>query len=114
MDAVSDHRSDAAERGQFIPVRKSELQHALSESGTWHGKREQAEFSQLCRMLAAVFHYEYFDRLERLRDCYFYFNPEHDGHTRYDAAAVERAYREMVDAFHDVLKGANFVEVTRE
>ena len=26
-------------------------------------------------MLAAIYHYEYFETLERLRDDYYYFNP---------------------------------------
>jgi hypothetical protein len=114
MDAVSDQRSDAGEQDQFIPVRKSDILQALSRQGSIGGTREQEKFRQLCRMLGAIYHYEYFDRLERLRDDYYYFNPEHDGHARFDAALLERAYRDLIDAFAAVLRGANFVEVSHE
>lgn len=113
MDAVSDQRSDAGERSQFIPVRKSDIVEALIERGSIRGERERAEFRQVCRMLGAIFHYEYFDRLERLRDLYFHFNPEIE-HARADPGVIERAYRELIDSLDQVLKSANFVDVSRE
>ena len=65
-------------------------------------------------MLAAVYHYEYFDRLEKLRHAYYYFNPELTAHARFSADAVDRAYAELVESLTAVLKGANFVEVSHE
>jgi hypothetical protein len=112
MDAVSDLRSDAGERDQFIPVRKSDVLHALIEQRLLGGERELEQFRQLCRLLGAILHYEYFDRLERLRDDYFFFNPEHDGHARFDPATVERVYRDMSSALIEVLHGANFIEIS--
>jgi hypothetical protein len=112
MDAVSDHLHDTDRRGHFIPVRKSDILDALVHRNAIAGSQANEQFRQLCRMLGAIFHYEYFDRLERLRNDYYYFNPEHDGHPRYDAAEIELAYRNLLDDFADVLKGANFVEVS--
>ena len=62
-------------------------------------------------MLGAIYHYEYFDRLERLRADYFYFNPAIEPHARFDDAALDRAYADLLDALTSVLRGANFVEV---
>jgi hypothetical protein len=114
MDAVSDRRSDAGERGQFIPARKSDLLQALVEQWPVDAAPEREKFRQLCRMLGAVYHYEYFDQLERLRDDYYYFNPEHDGHTRFAAPLLDCAYRDLIDALGKVLRGANFVEVPHD
>jgi len=66
MDAVSDQRGNAGERDQFIPVRKFDVLHALIEQRLLGGERELEQFPQLCRLLGAILHYEYFDQLERL------------------------------------------------
>jgi uncharacterized protein DUF3754 len=99
-----------ADGDQFIPVRKIDLLDALIEHGSFAGD-DRDKFRQLCRLLGAIYHYEYFDRLERLRADYFYFNPEIEPHARFDDNALDRAYADLLDALTSVLKGANFVEV---
>ena len=114
MDAMSDRQDSLGEREQFIAARKSDILNALLDQEALGGQTEQAKFRQLCRLLGAIYHYEYFDQLERLRDDYFHFNPEHDGRSRFGAAVVERAYRELTDALIGVLRRANFIEVPHE
>jgi hypothetical protein len=94
----------AADGAQFIPVRKIDILDALVEHSSLacddHGK-----FRQLCRLLGAISHYEYFDRLERLRADYFYFNPEIEPHARFDDDARERAFADLLEVAsgrHDV------------
>src|SRR5262245_50468451 len=99
-------------RDQFIPIRKSDILDALVEHGQLTSEACKAQFRQVCRMLGAIFHFEYFERLEILRRDYYYFDPEHDPRSRFDATALERAYRELIESFTKVLKGANFVEVS--
>ncbi len=101
----------AKERDQFIPARKSDILNALA-GGQFRSDGEREKFNQVCRLLAAIYHYEYFDRLERLRDAYFYFNPELETHARIERAALDRAYADLVELLTAVLKGANFVELT--
>ena len=69
----------------------------LITHGTLAGEPEREQFRQFCRLLGAIYHYEYFDQLERLRNDYFYFNPELDDHARFDAAKVERAYGDLIE-----------------
>ncbi|MGH6768500.1 MAG: TMEM143 family protein [Xanthobacteraceae bacterium] len=102
------------ERDQFIPVRKTDILDKLVEHGPFADEAQRSNFRQICRMLAAVYHYEYFDKLEHLRHAYYYFNPEIDADGRFDAATVEAAYAELNVAFLAVLKGANFVEVPHD
>ena len=99
-------------REQFIPVRKEDLLDALIGHGALAGEAEREKFRQICRSLAAIYHYDYFDALERLRRDYFYFNPELDPHARFDQAALEAAYADLVESFAGVLKHANFVEMS--
>lgn len=104
----------ADNRGNFLPVRKTDILDALVERGAFSDGAQREQFRQICKMLAAVYHHEYFDRLEQLRHAYYYFNPELPLQTRFGAAAVDRAYADLVQSLAAVLKGANFVEVSRE
>ena len=114
MDLDCGQRSGTGERDHFIPARKIDVLNAVIAHGALASEPEQEKFRQFCRLLGAIYHYEYFDQLERLRNDYFYFSPDLDSHTRFDSATVERAYGDMIDALTKVLHGANFIEVSRE
>jgi hypothetical protein len=102
----------AGERDYVIAVRKTDMLDALIEHGRLAEEAERGQYRQLCRLLAAIFHYEYFSELERLRDDYYYFNPEIDPHARFDETKLERAYADLVASFTRVLQDANFVEMS--
>jgi Protein of unknown function (DUF3754) len=106
------HADAADDRDHFIAVRKTDILDALIDHGRLADQAQRDKFRQICRVLAAIYHYEYFPQLERLRDDYFYFNPELEPHARFDHAALERAYAELVDSFTTVLTDANFVEMS--
>jgi hypothetical protein len=116
-DTTSDVPHRAAHDGpdQFIPVSKSDLLSALAEQGAFAGPDERNKFLKLCEMLAALYHYNYFKTLERLRDDYYYFSPHVASyvapHAAMDNAAIERAYADLQKSLDRVLKDANFVEV---
>jgi len=114
MTTGNGHDTTPEGRDQFIPVRKSDILDALVENGQLGDDALKAQFRQVCRMLGAIYHYEYFERLEVLRRDYYYFNPELDRHARIKIDNVERAYGELITSFTAVLKGANFVEVSHE
>lgn len=74
----------------------------------------QAGLSQLARMLGAIFHYEYFEELDRLREAYFHFDPEVDPQACGPAKDLEAAYRSLSEEFVRVLTEANFIEISHE
>ena len=96
-------------RDHFIPIRKADVIKALVESGEL---AEPDKFRQLCRLLGSIFHHEYFEQLERLRDDYYYFNPQLDMKMRFEPEVLDKAYADLTDALTKVLKGANFVELS--
>jgi hypothetical protein len=118
MDQISASGGTAqggtGEREHFIPVRKVDVLNALNDAGGLEALSDREKFRQLCRMLGAIYHYEYYDQLERLREAYFYFDPETDGHGRADRATIERAYRDLIVALTGALHDANFIEVAHE
>ena len=97
---------------QFIPARKRDIVEALCAQDELAGDEARRQFRQLTHLLGSIFHYEYFDQLERLRDDYYFFNPELDPRSRFDPDRLERAYQELMESFLKVLKGANFIEVS--
>ncbi len=83
----------------------------MSAHGAFADDAERETFRRLCAMLASIYHYEYFAALERLRNDYYYFNPEIAPHAALDRGSVERCYADLVQTLDTVLKEANFVEL---
>ncbi len=96
---------------KFIPVRRSDLLAALLAHGGLASETEREKFEQLCRMLTAIYHYDYFELLDRLRSDYYYFSPEIAPHAAMDRETSERAYADLVRSLDKVLKEANFREL---
>ena len=111
QESLTTQNAGSDERDQFIPIRKSDIITALTESGLLLGSEQHEKFRQLCRLLGAIFHYEYFEQLETLRNDYYYFNPEIPLDPKRDPQAIEQARVELLDTLERVLKGANYVEV---
>src|SRR5579862_7409399 len=111
--AMTDVADRAANDGpdQFIPVRKSDLLSALVEQGDCKSEEDREKFRRLCAMLAAIYHYDYFQALERLRNDYYYFSPEVAPHAAIERASRERCYGDLVQSLEQVLKDASFIEL---
>ena len=108
-DAVRQPGGGAAERA--VPVRKSDILDALTAGGGFADDAEREKFCRLCALLASIYHYEYFAALERLRNDYYYFNPEAAPHAALDRAGLDRSYADLIATLDKVLKDANFVEL---
>src|SRR5215472_11621000 len=83
---------ESERRDQFIPVRKEDLFSTLIKQGDLADPVERELFWRFARTLRTICHYEYSETLDRLRDDYYYFNPEVAGHT---ATEVQRAIAPM-------------------
>jgi hypothetical protein len=110
--ADAENRTDgsAATRDRFIPVRKTDVLDALIDHGGLAAS-DATRFRHLARVLGAIYHYDYFDRLEALRNDYYYFNPDlpHDAPIAPDMLA--RSHDELVTTLTGVLRKADFVEL---
>jgi Protein of unknown function (DUF3754) len=114
MPAESGREIAAPEkRDRVIPLRKSDILDGLVAEGRLD-EGDQARFRQLARMLGAILHYEYLGELDRLRETYFYFDPEIDPHEFGSAKNLDSAYQLLSDEFARVLTDANFVEISHE
>jgi hypothetical protein len=105
---------DTSERDRFIPVRKIDVLEAVVADKTLGNEADRQKLRRLFRLLGAILHQRFFDRLEKLREDYFYFSPEVDRHLSADAATIEHAYSELVDTLLGVLNNANFTEIPHD
>ena len=114
MDAPAEAGRESPALGQrdrVISLRKSDIIDGLIAEGRLDDA-DQTRFRQLARMLGAILHYEYLEELDRLRETYFYFDPEVDPHEFGSAKDLSAAYQELSDEFVRVLTDANFIEVS--
>jgi hypothetical protein len=113
---VNEAHSEAAapeQQDRFIPLRKSDIVGGLVAEGRLDDAG-QAKLRQFARMLGAIFHYQYFEELDRLREAYFYFDPEVDPKACGPANDLEAAYRSLSEEFVRVMTDANFIEITHD
>ena len=114
MSALVQTELSSEQRDYFIPVRKSELFDALLADTGLVAASERERFLGFTRLLASVLHFEYFARLDTLRDTYHPVDPECLGTECLDATAFARNYETFATAFATLLEGANFIEVAPE
>ncbi len=100
-------------RDRFIPLRKSDIVGGLAADGSLDDA-QQASFRQFARMMGAIFHYRYFEELDRLREAYFYFDPVVDPNVHCSANDLDAAYRTLSEEFVRVVTEANFIEVSHD
>jgi hypothetical protein len=101
-------------REKYIPIRASDLAERLaSESGL--AEPEGGVFRQLCRLLMATFHYEFYGKLSELKEAYAAFDPDSDTllDSRLSAAARQQRADELFDKFAWLLERASFERLTR-
>ena len=99
---------------QFIPVRKEDLFSALIKQGDLADPAQRELFWRFARTLRTICHYEYSETLDRLRDDYYYFNPEVADHAAANLARSDCAYDDLIRSLDKVLKDANFEELPHE
>jgi len=97
-------------RDRVIPLRKSDIIGGLQAEGLLD-EAAQAECGHFARLLGAIFHYQYLEKVDRLREAYFHFDPEVDPRTFSSATDLDKAYRALSEEFIRVLEDANFVEL---
>jgi hypothetical protein len=97
-------------RDRFIPLRKSDILDGLIAA--FGGDPAAAsDLRTFAHMLGAILHQQYFDQLDRLREAYFYFDPEVSSVAHRPPAQLDAAYRDLSDEFVRILHEANFVEI---
>lgn len=107
--------AEYADREHYIPLRKSDLVELLcADQGLTAEERQQ--FRQLSQLLSSLFHYEYHQKLEDMKDEYAFFDP--DAVTKSvrpaNAAAKEKKLDQLFERFTWLMERANFQRLDRQ
>ena len=95
-----------ARRDQYIPVRKIEVVEALLAEPVIAAQSVAAK--RFCQLLGSIYHFESFAGLERLRDDYYYFNPELGALHPLAKDALAARRDDLDRTLDEVLKKANY------
>jgi len=94
----------------FIPFRKGDIVEMCLQEGTL-GEQEDA-FRQLQRVLESIFHFEFHQLSERLKNAYAPLDPDVD--TRLVKTGVAPSQTEFIDCLKELLAKANYAAVTEQ
>src|SRR5919198_3534004 len=103
------------DREHFIPLRKSDLVELLCADKQL-APEEREPFRQFCRLVSSVFHFEYLQLLEDLKDAYASFDPDADTRPLRPVPPEERRRQEekLFEKFTALMERGNFKHLTRE
>ncbi len=113
MNAAPGEAAAAEQRDRVIPRRKSDIIDGLVAEGRLD-ETGQVRLRQFARMLGAIFHYQYFEELDRLREAYFHFDPGLDPGAVGPQKNPEAAYRNLSEEIVRLLTEANFIEIPHD
>lgn len=105
--------TEAAARERFIPLRRRDLRTLCRDHLAAHGG-DAEHFDHAARLLEALFHHEFHDRLEALKDLYAPFNPDLDARLPEAVLAADRgaARADLTRELETVLQAANYERIT--
>jgi hypothetical protein len=117
----NDHRTNTAPaqgtlgKNRYIPFRKADIVEMCSREARL-SESDTADFHYLCRILEALFHFEFHKRLETLKNCYAPFNPDADTRSvvSYSEADKNSLQKKLVAELAEILNVANFETITSE
>jgi hypothetical protein len=96
---------------RYIPFRKRDVVEMCLTEGSLSAV-EKMQFRDVCQLLQSVFHFDFHQVLEDLKDTYAPLNPDRD--TRKIAAFGSHRQTEFVDQLQTLLNGANYERLTDE
>jgi hypothetical protein len=103
------------DREHYIPLRKSDLVLLLCKDQKLD-YREREPFQQFCRLVSAIWHFEYLETLERLKDAYAPFDPDSACKPLAELSVDQRPARldQLFDGFVVLMERANFKRLSRK
>ncbi|BBM82636.1 TMEM143 family protein [Candidatus Uabimicrobium amorphum] len=101
------------DRERFIPYQKFELVNMISKDLTVESQRD---FKRFCRILESVYHFKFHEKLEKMKQCYYPFNPDIDTRKfrKYTPEELKQSEDELEEVFSEILNNANYRQISEE
>jgi hypothetical protein len=107
--------AEYVDREHYIPLRKSDLCELLCKDQKM-GFADQQPFRQFCRLVGSVWHFEYLETLDKLKDDYAPFDPDSTCRPLKPLPADKREKRmeQLFDDFVKLMERANFKRLSKK
>src|SRR6266446_5967258 len=107
--------AEYADREHYIPLRKSDLVELLCRDKQMP-RTDVPDFRQFCVLISSVFHFEYLQKLESLKDLFAPFDPDTQTRLLQDPGKDERErlMSRLFDEFNQLMERANFKKLTKD
>jgi hypothetical protein len=94
---------------RFIPLSKAAIIVHLTAPAAWDGNRHE-DFARFCRLLVAVYHHKFREKLEQLKQAYLPFSPDRDtlAVLQYGEKQREHLHQYLVKEIRGLLVRANY------
>ncbi|MFC1834347.1 TMEM143 family protein [Thermodesulfobacteriota bacterium] len=106
--------TDDRNRDRYIPFRKQDIVRMLLDEGRLGTEDERRDFNLFCKVLASIFHFEFHESLEKLKDSYYPLNPDLKKWGSFSPEELESSSNELFKTLLDVLNHANYDEISAE
>lgn len=105
----------ALKKARFIPFSRNDIIQLLLNEGEL-SKEDHNIFKQVCDLLLHLYHFEFHQSLETLKDCYAPVNPDADTHKIFhtDSDTLFKKEKQLFEALNILLDKANFEKITEE
>ncbi|MBY0521778.1 MAG: DUF3754 domain-containing protein [Gemmataceae bacterium] len=107
--------AEYADREHFIPLRRNELVDLLCADKEL-ATEDRESFRQFCKLITAIYHFEYNQTLDRLKNAYAPFDPDTDCKPLVKWRSEERQQKigELFSEFGWLMDRANFKHLSRD
>ncbi len=104
---------DTINRNRFIPFRKADIVDMCIDTSQLDEADIKA-FRELCQILEALFHFEFYSHLEKLKTSYAPFNPDADTRSvlKYSPNEKKDLQKQLVEEMTSILTAANYEKIT--
>jgi hypothetical protein len=106
-----DQKQRSRPKMRFIPFRKRDVIEMCMATGGLRGS-DQFKFRDLCQLMQSVFHFEFHDKLETLKNSYAPLNPDRD--TRQLSIFTKDEDAGFASQLDELLNNANYEKLTDE
>jgi len=99
---------------RYIPFRKKDIIDMILNDGGFESNSDAGEFGLFCGIVESIFHFEFYNQLERLKDSYYPINPDLKKNTPPSSEQIASANNELFTVMQKILNDANYNKISQE
>ncbi len=97
----------------YIPFRKTDIVEMILADGRLKTYKQREDFKRLTEILASSLHFQFYRKLEALKENYYPMNPDVEKARKFSVEDVRQAGDRVISTLVEVLTDANYREIER-